>query len=332
MSNYYSNEFPPHLNKIAYLTAGILLTAISLLFMQFDVPIGIILHIIPAIQSKVKIPDNNPTNSKLRKDQSISPKNPFGTKQVVFQPLLSIPTIKQNIINGDQNNTVHIKKTSSSSPEVSIPIKRHTITTKSTSTIDEKAPSVDGPSQNVGGLNGGGENVVIGPHRKGSPTGNGGGNTIIGKPVINGRPKLKGDELAAWMKKHPYPFNGPVKDEMEWRPGDLTSRVPYRYKGQDYTIYILCRENTSVLTIGFARVDSSKFTIVSDEKMDGKAEKFKDGNATFDERGEVISLDTKDSNDFLKKGGPYLNIFMDWWRGVKGGRRQEEVGTGNAIG
>lgn len=124
------------------------------------------------------------------------------------------------------------------------------------------------------------------------------------------------EPIILWMEKHPYPFSNILKIQMNYAPGDLTSRAIVEYEGIRYVMYLLCKKEIKQLGILFADFEAERYAIIKDAGLIKQAGYLLSGR--FMNEGDTITLfDGKRDMASSATAVRYNNILWKWFERVQ---------------
>ena len=127
------------------------------------------------------------------------------------------------------------------------------------------------------------------------------------------------EPIITWMEQHPYPLSNTVKIQMNYAPGDLTSRAVVQYEGITYVMFLLCKKEIKQLGILFADFESEEYALIKDAGLIKQAGYLLIGRF-MKAKDDIIDVDLFDGRREKASsaaGNRYNGILWKWFERVQ---------------
>lgn len=124
--------------------------------------------------------------------------------------------------------------------------------------------------------------------------------------------------LAEWMKRHPARFPPILKRFMNYKPGNLTSRVTFSINNRSFDMALLCVEQAYEVRIALMEINRNKVTYLVDQGFREQTNLLRYGKVMYNKLNNTIGqFGTSLKPAKGKRADEFYQVFLSWWNSVK---------------
>lgn len=140
---------------------------------------------------------------------------------------------------------------------------------------------------------------------------------LISQDNVSDKPDISVivDKLMNWMQKHPSMFNDVTESFMMYEPGNLTSKVEFRFNDRVFELYLLYKQNIKEIRI--CMVEGSQSTMLIDNGFKKSSNYLRTGRVTRTTDGSIFAFGTSQLPASTKTTSEFYRFFLSWWEQAK---------------
>ncbi len=140
---------------------------------------------------------------------------------------------------------------------------------------------------------------------------------LISQDKVSDKPDISVllDKLMSWMKNHPSAFNDVTESFMRYEPGNLTSKVEFRFSDRRFELYLLYKPNIREIRICLVEGDQS--TMLIDSGFKKTSNYLRTGSVKRALDGSIFAFGTSQRPASTRTTSEFYRFFLSWWEQAK---------------
>lgn len=120
-------------------------------------------------------------------------------------------------------------------------------------------------------------------------------------------------KLLQWLKANHVELSPTMQKYLNYKAGDLTSRVQVQVQGELFQLILICNEISQDIGILLVRESDNEVIYLRDSGFRRESHYLSKGVALRDAHKQVLSVSTSEEAPTREETGKFYGIFLSWW-------------------